>query len=301
MMKLRLLRAAAPFVLALSLTSPTLAAPGPAPSPAPGAVITPGAQPSPELLAQAKIAAERGKLIYAFDQAAWYSTDVMQERIPARLRSLTAPGGWVVEGDLNRQTVTYYSGDKAFFVADMRGGEVLSTREVKADDPAAPLTPVQKRMAAAKATAFAEAQRQNLGICANAVPNTVTLPPVNAEAPIDIYLLTPQPALNLFPVGGHYLMKIGADGKVISTKRFANSCVTLNNRPAGLPAGSSLAALAVTHLLDDAPTEIHFFTSLAAKTRLMVSTTSNGIGWWVNGGELGSPPEGAGAAPGRAS
>ena len=92
-------------------------------TPAPRAATAP---PAPERV-QISLAEERGRLIYAYDQAAWYSTDEMRRVVPAA--TLPKTGGWIVEpqGDLLR--VIYYGADSgpptAFFSADMRGRKIV--------------------------------------------------------------------------------------------------------------------------------------------------------------------------------
>ena len=63
-------------------------------------------------------------------------------------------------------------------------------------------------------------------------------------------------------------------------RRFTNTCLELP-----LPNAAQrreMVALGVTHLLDPLPTEIHVFSSLAAKMPVAVGT-SDGRTWWVEG------------------
>ena len=94
--------------------------------------------------------------------------------------------------------------------------------------------------------------------CDDAPFNVAAIPPASPEAPIDVYLLTPQVAKGAFPYGGHYRLSVGADGKVAGERAFTKSCITMatDDRQA--------AAMVVSHLLDPVPTEIHVFTALTA-------------------------------------
>jgi hypothetical protein len=91
------------------------------------------------------------------------------------------------------------------------------------------------------------------------------------------------------PVGGHYRVEVGPDGKAREMRPFTHSCIDMpaaGAKPEGQPPGSSTAAGLVTHLLDPVPTEIHVFSSLAAHLPLFVGTTSNHSLWEVDGGRI---------------
>ncbi len=197
------------------------------------------------LVAQAQA---RGNLIHDLDQAAWHSTDVLLKALPkARLAEIK---GWVVEPGEGGSTVVYYGfdGDTPYgvFTAVFQGGKVVSSREIKPADAGRALTPVQQRMALArKAATTAKVQP-----CARAAFNTVIVPPASATAPVEVYLLTPQVKAGEYPFGGHYLITIGADGQIASSRPFMKSCMTQALPP------NAVAAM-VSHLLDPTPTEIH--------------------------------------------
>ena len=71
-----------------------------------------------------------------------------------------------------------------------------------------------------------------------------------ATAPVEVYLMTPQVKVNAYPFGGHYLVVVGPDGKIVSTRPFMKICMTQDLPPNAVGA-------VVSHLLDPAPTEIH--------------------------------------------
>ena len=198
-----------------------------------------------ELIAQAQT---RGKLIHDLDQAAWHSTDVLLKALPRGRHGEIR--GWVVEPGADGSMVIYYGyeGDTPYgvFTAVFRDGKVISSREIGAGDGDRALTPVQQRMALArKAATTAKVQP-----CARAAFNTVIVPPASKTAPLEVYLLTPQVKAGEYPFGGHYLITVGADGKIVATRPFMKSCMTQALPP------NAVAAM-VSHLLDPAPTEIH--------------------------------------------
>jgi hypothetical protein len=197
------------------------------------------------LVAQAQA---RGKLIHDLDQAAWHSTDVLLKALPkARHGEIK---GWIVEPGEGGATVVYYGyeGDTPYgvFTAVFRDGKVVSSREIKPGDADRAFTPVQQRMALARKVATTAKVQP----CARAAFNTVIVPPASATAPVEVYLLTPQVKAGEYPFGGHYLITVGADGKVAATRPFMKSCMTQALPP------NAVAAM-VSHLLDPAPTEIH--------------------------------------------
>lgn len=97
-----------------------------------------------------------------------------------------------------------------------------------------------------------------------------------------MYVLTSQTSLEVFPLGGHTLLTYeGATPVQTATRAFTRSCINLSTAPQG---GRRPEALFITHILDPTPTEMHVFTSLAARMPLMVSTSS-GL-WEVSGANI---------------
>lgn len=197
------------------------------------------------LVAQAQA---RGKLIHDLDQAAWHSTDVLLKALPrARMAEIK---GWVVEPGEDGSAVLYYGYDGetpyGVFSAVFRNGKVVSSREIKPADADRALTPVQQRMALARKVA----STAKVQPCARAAFNTVIVPPASETGPVEVYLLTPQVKAGEYPFGGHYLITVGSDGAIASTRPFMKSCMTQALPP------NAVAAM-VSHLLDPTPTEIH--------------------------------------------
>lgn len=208
----------------------------------------PAAVAQPDEAARTAAAQTRGKLIHDLDQAAWHGTDVLLKALPKARRGEIK--GWVVEPGEGGWAVLYYGydGDTPYgvFTAVFRSGKVVSSREITADAADRALTPTQQRMAMARKVAATT----GVTPCARAAFNTVIVPPASESAPVEVYLLTPQVKANEYPFGGHYLVVIGADGKIASTRPFMKSCMTQALPP------NAVAAM-VSHLLDPTPTEIH--------------------------------------------
>ncbi|HZF95481.1 MAG TPA: hypothetical protein VEZ20_11495, partial [Allosphingosinicella sp.] len=207
--------------------------------------------------------------------------------------------GWVATPEANgTMTVVYYAETPAGPVAVYRGqvaGNRIASRDVftGADRPA--LTPVQRRMAAARA-AVANLDRQPCG----GTFNVFAIPPAAADGAVEVYKLSPQTQRGKYPLGGHFLATVAADGTVSAPRAFTNRCVDLD-APTEL-AGTQPRPLAVTHLLDPLPTEIHVFLSLWMNRPLLVATGEPERLWTVSRGRIGmvgaatvrTPPPGPG-------
>jgi hypothetical protein len=116
--------------------------------------------------------------------------------------------------------------------------------------------------------------------------NTVVLPPLGPDEPILVYLLAPQPAANVYPMGGHYRFEVGSDGRVGGRRAFAKSCLAMPARLEGKP---EPVALTVSHLLDPVPTELHVFTSYAVRKPLFVAVPKPERVWVVRGDQIRLP------------
>lgn len=251
---------------------------------APWLFTVPAAAQTPEERAQLERIFDRGRLIYALDRAAWVATDDILSKVPnpagAGIR------GYIVERDREALAVIFYGGDReapvAFYRARVENGRVVSSQVYPAN-ARPPLTPVQRRMSTVRALAG------SLGFSpCQASFNTVVIPPDAPDAPIDLYLLTPQLSRDEWPAGGHFRVTFDADGRVAGSRAFTNSCINL-----GGP--QRAAALVITHLLDPLPTEIHVFTALGSGLPLLVATVETRRTWEVDRRGIGLVE---GAAPG---
>lgn len=219
-------------------------------------------------------AVTRGQQLYAFDQAAWHSTDVLLKALPKK--RLGEVKGWLVEADGEGETVLYYGYDGetpyGVFTSTIRRHRVAASREIKPGE-ARDLTATQLRMLKAREAATAVAP--TLDRCSSSPFNTVVTQPESAEGPIDVYFLTPQTVVNDYPFGGHYRVTVSPDGKVISRRPFTRSCFNHRMEP-------RLAAFVITHLLDPVPTEIHSWLALWSGKPVVVVAGDDKF-WMVDG------------------
>jgi hypothetical protein len=234
-----------------------------------------------ERIATADLAtvAARGAQLYAFDQAAWHTTDsLVARKLPDA--TMGAIRGWVVEPQGDLLTVTYYGleGDRpyAIYVADFRDGKVVGDH-VPATDSDRALSMTGRRMAAARGVATAQPPTQ----CVDRPFNTVVLPPQPGSGVIPVYLLTPMVQDGAYPMGGHHELDIGRDGSVLATRDFSRSCLSIG--ASDLAGTKTAAAMIVTHLLDPHPTEIHVYLSLWSRKPLYVATAPGEIVWKITG------------------
>lgn len=229
-----------------------------------------------------RLASARGALLYAYDQAAWHGTDAMLVRVAD---AQTKVGGWIVDGPGDSPELVFFdkneAAPRAVFVADFRGGKLVSSRVAAADEPE--LSAARKQMIAARAAALAALQAKGFERCSKESMNTVVLPPTEPGGPTLVYVLTPQPDMNTIPFGGHYRISVGADGKVGEVRPFTNSCIAVPRNPPA--AGGTPAAVVITHLLDPVPTEIHVFSSLVARVPVLVGTKDGRV-WGVAGSTI---------------
>ncbi|MCW3838140.1 hypothetical protein ACFQ1E_19450 [Sphingomonas canadensis] len=232
------------------------------------------------------LAAARGKLIRAYDQAAWHGTDAMFARIQ---HPEDVIGGWIVDGPAHAPVLVFFDRNDAdphaVFVVEFLDGKIVATRLIGEGDDAS-LSPERKAMIAARERGIAAWREEKPLYCADKPPNTVVLPPEQPGEPYLVYLLTPQVKDRAWPAGGHFRAEIAADGRVLAKRSFTRSCVTLE-----APADKDAAALMVTHPLDPVPTEIHVFTALTSGMTLYVG--AGGRLWVVEGTRiyLADPPK----------
>jgi hypothetical protein len=131
------------------------------------------------------------------------------------------------------------------------------------DRPA--LNPLQARMASARAAARAIAERRP---CGGDEFNYLILPPAAIDAPVTVYQISPQTERGRFPLGGHFRTIVAADGSVAETRGFTNTCLDVDV-PAPVE-GQPPRPIAVTHLLDPLPAEIHVLAAALVGRPLVV-------------------------------
>lgn len=223
----------------------------------------------------------RGRLLFEIDRAAWVTTDDMQERLPTADQQRV--GGWTVEREGAGFAVVYFmlGGNnirRALYRAHVENRRVVS-RETFRPGAGPELTPMQRRIA----EAYRLVTQMQIRICADR-PNIAVIPPDGLDAPMDVYVLTPQTRTGIFPFGGHSRATFSAAGTLLSQRAFTNSCLNLSNQPApDTRRNERLAGLLVTHVLDPIPTEIHVFMAISSGFPVIVVTNDPQRFWNVTG------------------
>jgi hypothetical protein len=246
-----------------------------------------GAQAEPALSAEQRsaliAAVERGRLLFELARAGQVSTRDMLARVDDPAAAGVA--GWIALPGEGGTTVTYYAdgadGPVAVYRARVDGTRIANP-EVFAAGARPALGAAERRMAAARA-AVATLDRQPCG------PdfNVIVIPPAAADAPIDVYKLSPQTQRDRYPLGGHFRATVAADGSVGAVRGFTNRCLDLES---GVElVGQPQRPIGVTHLLDPLPTEIHVFLSLWMNRPLVVATGEHSL-WTVAQGRIGIVP-----------
>ena len=248
------------LALALGATAPALAKPASKAS----------APLSAEEQAGVALAIDRARLLHAYDQAAWHTTDALRRDVPSE--AVATIRGWVVtpDGDGDYR-VTYYSGapgtgHRAVYSVVWTGGTDVRDAKLHAagDDQ---LSAEETRLVAASGAVPEQGPLR----CANARFNRVILPRSSADEPDLVYLLTPQTEAGSIPLGGHHRSAV-KDGKILSSRPFSNSCIAM-------PLDAKTEGFVISHLLDPTPTEVHFFSALAGRKPVYVITTQNERLW----------------------
>lgn len=229
--------------------------------------------------------AARGRLIYAYDRAAWLGTDDARAKIPDAANRIA---GYVTDGPADAPRLIFFSKapvPEAVYVAQLRGGKLVEGKLLGANDDRT-LSPTLLRSIQALATAHAALIAARVSPCAAAPFNTVVLPPEVPSAPVRVYFLTPQTDNGHLPFGGHYEVDVTPAGSAGTVRAFTKSCMAM---PKVAPKGQMQMAV-VTHLLDPVPTEMHVFDSLALGKPLMIGTLHPTPRLWiVDGGRISGP------------
>lgn len=218
------------------------------------------------------LAEQFGRLIYAYDRAAWLATDEVGTR---KLKKLKDVEGWFVT-DL---------GDSQFRVTwfGQRAGQRMALLDIDVDvarwdgvadtershEDGRPLTVDELALARAQVDAIG----RDFLRCTPRY-NTVAFPFTDdGRRMIHVYLLAADSDGKTLQLGGDHRFRYEADGGTL-IDAFANTkgCVVFPN-------DQRMQSIMVTHLNSDAPTEFHFFRMLNYRKPVYILTASNEMIW----------------------
>lgn len=219
-----------------------------------------------------------GGTIYRQDRAAWLASDALTAKIKDPTKEKIV--GWIVEGHGDADTVR--------FLRDTgQGPEAAFDVEVTAKGAGKPTMPADRGLTDEERAAFAArmtAAKVAPKPCAGTFNSVVAKDPTGDGWLV--WLLSPAPARNTIPVGGHYRFSISADGKTIrQVDALSASCLAL--QPPQTPQGGKVAGLIASHVVSPTPVETHVFLSLAYRQPLFVITGDRL--WPIQGGHIGPP------------
>lgn len=190
----------------------------------------------------------RGKMLEAYDQAAWHATDAVQAAKPTegsvvRYIAEETDAGWVVAfGKLNG------SRDRFLIAYLATQGSTPKDFSVKKNDP--PVEDTGFFLFAARAIDMALADFKGNG----QQYNVYVVPAV--EGQLYVYLEPAQTTNDVIPLGGDVRYLMSADGStIIETHRMHASILERHSPPPGVKAAAGYH----THVLTDAPEDSDVF------------------------------------------
>ena len=246
------------------------------------AVSYPYTAPSPESLAFAQA---RGQLIFAYDQAAWHSTDAFLTEYDQALGPYMR-GYVVVPSDSGGTLDAVYFGDfgagpveVARYTVD--GSEVVAGGFHPAD-ARPPLSAMASRLADARQAVMGALSGLQLTLCANAQANTITVPDGDGA---QVYIMTPLTDMDSIPLGGHYRFSVDAAGQVTQLHRLEDGCATAL-LPEITPDTQAVLLTPVAFTRAAEPSEVHVWASMMRPVPMFVETPRSRTVWVVDGGTI---------------
>lgn len=207
--------------------------------------------------------AARGRLLAAYDRAAWLGTDDVQQLLKDWRERL---GGWVVDGPAESPTVVFHDRaqpPRALYLARLEQGRLVDATLPTGD--AAILSPARLRLIAARDAAGRRMGAAGIRPCSGSF-NHVVVPPATPDGVTAVYFLSAQEKADDLPVGGHYRVDVAADGSAATPHAFSKGCMTI--RPGR--GQKNVVMGVVSTLTGPLPNEAHSFVVEAYRKPLAV-------------------------------
>jgi hypothetical protein len=206
---------------------------------------------------------ERGRMLYAYDVAAWHSTDAVMALSPpegsfARYIAQKNASGWTVAyGKLNEKR------DKFLIAYEATQGATPKEFIVKKFD-----TPKEDAGFYLFAARAIDAAIKDFGGATR--PYNVAVLPAK-ENQLYVYLVPAQTKVGVFPLGGDVRYLISADGQKIVEKRQLHKSIIEFSVPEGMKPEMGYH----TAILDDVPEDTDVFHVLAREPKIAELVVTN--------------------------
>jgi hypothetical protein len=225
----------------------------------------------PPSLSELEAISARGKLLAAYDVAAWHATDAVQAlpadktRVGRYIARQTAEGWKVAFGKLNEAQ------DKFLVAYEATQGATPVQFKVSTFDPPKEDTEFYLAGAVAIDTALADFKGERRPY------NAAVLPADSGK--LFVYVYPAQTKTNVYPMGGDVRYLISADGKSTIEKRQLHKSILENdysNKSIKVQAGYH------THVLSDLPEDTDVFYVLTRKPPVAEYVTSSKFMYQIN-------------------
>jgi len=198
---------------------------------------------------------ERGRSLYAYDQAAWHATDAVQAINPSKVEvgryiAHKTDKGWVVAfGHLNEA--------RDAFVVSYIATQGMTLQEFTVEHLAAPQKDTGFYLAAARAIDLALQDFQG----EKRSYNVAVLPALDGQ--LYVYVLPAQTKNGVYPLGGDERYLVSSDGNTIVERRRMHHDIMMFDLTS--PEVSKMVAGYHVHVLSDVPEDSDVFFVLTRK------------------------------------
>ncbi|HEX3368633.1 MAG TPA: hypothetical protein VHS56_03575 [Candidatus Cybelea sp.] len=235
-----------------------------------------GAQQAPATPDQLAAITQRGRNLYAYDQAAWHGTDAVQKLLGSDSGGLQAY--------IARKTASGWEVD--FGALDAAGTSFLIRAQAHSTDgrhfTAQAFAPPhgESGFLVGAARAVATAKEAFVPIEGYAY-NVAVLP--NGDGTLYVYLYPAQAKLNVYPVGGDTRYTISADGTtILETHRMHKNVLFARTASPIGPNGGRLVANVFKEVLSDVPQDTDVFHVLAREPHLPSVVVARGQRYFID-------------------
>jgi len=235
-----------------------------------------GAQQAPATPDQLAAITQRGRNLYAYDQAAWHGTDAA--------RALLGSDSTGLQDYIARKTPTGWEVD--FGALDSAGTSFLIRAQAQSTDErhftAQAFAPPRSESGFLVTAAHAVATARAAFVPVEGYAYNVAVLP-NDDGTLYVYLYPAQAKLNVYPVGGDARYTISADGtQILETHRMhKNILLAKTASPIG-PNGGRLVANSFKEVLSDVPQDSDVFHVLAREPHLPSIIVAQGQRYFID-------------------